>query len=296
LFHRQNHVAAEGLGVISKLFNPDSAIGFGRISQSFQQSVVLTDIYVRPCEPQDSLLQNPMCVCPKPLRNPPTLIAAFGLNKPSASPSRPVSSGEIPHIGPPDEALFAPVTENPALPDLFFDTSVISAIVSRGARHQAAEMVRLSRVLWDRRGNLFNPVISALIVTEIERPQSEPEAVNRRKRLIHRIKPLAVSDEVFDFAERLSDAGAFRRNPDRARSPGYDYGDIPNDAYHVAVATVFAIPLLTSFDRDFLNEAVCEKIESVCIKTGFPVPLIFSPANTEVFKLLSTTNPAKHQK
>jgi predicted nucleic acid-binding protein len=185
-------------------------------------------------------------------------------------------SSQIPLIGAAPSDLYEAKPFPAGLPEIFFDTSVISKIVLRGTHNpRVAAEITASRDLWRRRGELFNPVISATIELELKRGDSQ--AAQRRIALVNGITTLQITPEIKVIAEFLCLAKTFRRNPDKAGYPGYDLGDIPNDAFHIAVAAFHQVPILTSFDNDLVADHSIALIESACKEIGYPPPLLLTP-------------------
>jgi predicted nucleic acid-binding protein len=199
-------------------------------------------------------------------------------------PPHPSGQPPTPLVGDAPSDLYEPKLFPAGLPQIFFDTSVISKIVLRGTYDsRVADEITASRALWRWRGELFNPVISATIEFEIKRGDSQ--AAQRRVSLVKGISSLQITPEIERIVKFLCSANAFRRNPDKAGQPGYDLGDIPNDAFHIAVAAFYGVPFLTSFDNDFVANRNIALIESVCKKIGYSSPLLLTPTD---WKLLAS--------
>jgi predicted nucleic acid-binding protein len=197
----------------------------------------------------------------------------------------PHPSGQTPLVGVAPSDLYDAKPFPEGLPRIFFDTSVISAIAARGTYNPlvVGEIVA-SRSLWRMRGELFNPVISSLIVNEIRK--GDTQAAQKRTLLVEGVEALSITSEVEKIAKFLCFANAFHRNPDKAWQLGYDLGDIPNDAYHVAVAAFYQIPFLTSFDNDLVAVRNKALIESACKKIGYPPPLLLTPTDRRLLEVV----------
>jgi predicted nucleic acid-binding protein len=191
-------------------------------------------------------------------------------------PPHPSGQPPPPLVGVAPSDLYEPKVFPTGLPQIFFDTSVISSIASRGTYDsRVADEIIASRALWRWRGELFNPVVSALIVNELERGDSQ--AAQRRIALVGGIGVLHTTPEIESLAEFLCLVKVFHRNPDKAGHPGYDLNGIPNDAFHVAVTAFYRVPFLTSFDNDLVANRKIALIESACKETGYSPPLLLTP-------------------
>lgn len=147
---------------------------------------------------------------------------------------------------------------------VYIETSVVSYFASKPGRDLViAGRQEITREKWPKILELFEVYISALVLQEAE--QGDPEAAQKRLNVITNLPVLAITDEVEKLASILISEGPI---PDKN----------PEDALHIAIATVNGIDYLLTWNFTHINNAQMKsKIISVVEKYGYPCPTICSP-------------------
>ena len=147
---------------------------------------------------------------------------------------------------------------------VYIETSVVSYFASKPGRDLViAGRQEITREKWPKILEFFEVYISALVLQEAE--QGDPEAAQKRLNVITNLPVLAITDEVEKLASILISEGPI---PDKN----------PEDALHIAIATVNGIDYLLTWNFTHINNAQMKsKIISVVEKYGYPCPIICSP-------------------
>ena len=147
---------------------------------------------------------------------------------------------------------------------VYIETSVVSYFASKPGRDLViAGRQEITREKWPKILEFFEVYISTLVLQEAE--QGDPEAAQKRLNVITNLPVLAITDEVEKLASILISEGPI---PDKN----------PEDALHIAIATVNGIDYLLTWNFTHINNAQMKsKIISVGEKYGYPCPIICSP-------------------
>lgn len=148
---------------------------------------------------------------------------------------------------------------------VYIETTVVSYLAARPSRHpETARRQALTHAWWTRRVR-YRLVTSVITVEEAS--QGDPSYAVRRLGLLRGMGLLHESDESAELARALLRHGGL---PERAR----------NDARQIAIAAVYRIEHLLSWDRTHItNAALRPRLERVCRLHGCELPLP-GPPNT----------------
>ena len=147
---------------------------------------------------------------------------------------------------------------------VYIETSVASYYVSKPSRDLViAARQEITREKWPRIFASFELHISALVIQEAE--QGDTEAAQKRIAAISKIPVLSISDEAERLASLLIKDGPI---PEKC----------PEDALHIAIATVNGMDFLLTWNFAHINNAQMKaKITSVIKAEGYQCPTICSP-------------------
>ena len=147
---------------------------------------------------------------------------------------------------------------------VYIETSVVSYFTSKPCRDLViAGRQEITREKWPKILEFFEVYISTLVLQEAE--QGDPEAAQKRLNVITNLPVLAITDEVEKLASILISEGPI---PDKN----------PEDALHIAIATVNGIDYLLTWNFAHINNAQMKsKITSIVEKHGYRCPIICSP-------------------
>ena len=147
---------------------------------------------------------------------------------------------------------------------VYIETSVVSYFTSRPSRDLIiAARQEITREKWSKVLTVFEPYISALVIQEAE--QGDAEAAQKRIAAISKLPVLSISDEAEHLALILIKNGPI---PD----------EYPEDALHIAIATVNGIDYLLTWNFSHINNAQMKaKITSIVEARGYQCPIICSP-------------------
>jgi len=147
---------------------------------------------------------------------------------------------------------------------VYIEASVLSYFTSELSRDLViAGRQKITREKWPKILEFFEVYISALVLQEAE--QGDPEAAQKRLNVITNLPVLAITDEVKKLASILISEGPI---PDKN----------PEDALHIAIATVNGIDYLLTWNFTHINNAQMKsKIISIVEKHGYQCPIICSP-------------------
>ncbi len=147
---------------------------------------------------------------------------------------------------------------------VYIETSVISYFTSRPGRDLIIAARReITREKWPDVLAVFDPYISALVIQEVE--QGDAEAAQKRITAISKLPVLSISDEAEHLASLLVEGGPIPE-------------EYPEDALHIAIATVNGMGYLLTWNFTHINNAQMKaKIMSVVEAEGYQCPTICSP-------------------
>ncbi|MFQ5709526.1 MAG: type II toxin-antitoxin system VapC family toxin [bacterium] len=147
---------------------------------------------------------------------------------------------------------------------VYIETSVVSYYTSKPSRDLVtAARQEITREKWLEILDSFEPYISALVIQEAE--QGDSEAAQARIVTISNIPVLPISDEAERLAAALINHGPIPK-------------EYPEDALHIALATVNGMDYLLTWNFSHINNAQMKaKIISVIEAEGYQCPTICSP-------------------
>jgi predicted nucleic acid-binding protein len=147
---------------------------------------------------------------------------------------------------------------------VYIETSVVSYFTSKPCRDLViAGRQEITREKWPKILEFFEVYISALVLQEAE--QGDPEAVQKRLNVMTSLPVLSITGEVEKLASILISEG-----PIPAKNP--------EDALHIAIATVNGIDYLLTWNFAHINNAQMKsKVISIVEKHGYQCPIICSP-------------------
>lgn len=147
---------------------------------------------------------------------------------------------------------------------VYIETSIPSYLTARPSRDvRAAAWQQITTEWWDSARKDFNIFTSELTI--VEASAGNPEAAERRLRVLQEIPKLVIDEEVQELAELLISKGGI---PTSAEA----------DALHVAVAAVHRIDYLLTWNCRHIDNAKKKPIiRSICIEAGYPYPEICTP-------------------
>jgi predicted nucleic acid-binding protein len=147
---------------------------------------------------------------------------------------------------------------------VYLETSIISYLAARPSRDLVtAARQQLTYDWWMQRRSAFELCISELVVAEAA--AGDPDAAERRTRLLRDLPLLNISEEATDLARNLVQVA---RLPPRAGA----------DALHIALAAVHGIDyLLTWNSAHIANAELRPKLERACRDNGYEPPVLCTP-------------------
>lgn len=147
---------------------------------------------------------------------------------------------------------------------VYIETSVVSYYTSKPSRDLViAGRQEITREKWPEILKTFEPHISALVVQEAE--HGDAEAAQKRLSAISKMPVLSISDEAERLASLLIKDGPI---PEQ----------YPEDALHIALATVNGMDYLLTWNFTHINNAQMKaKIISLVEAEGYLCPTICSP-------------------
>ena len=149
-------------------------------------------------------------------------------------------------------------------PTVYVETTVVSYLTSRPSNDALVySRQQATRQLWDEYFDHFEFVVSDIVITEIER--GDAEEAQRRLQMIADFTRLDMSPAASGLAQLLIDSGAVPQNS-------------PQDAQHIAIATVYNLDYLVSWNyKHLVNENKRSYISRVCSTAGFQPTTVCTP-------------------
>ena len=149
-------------------------------------------------------------------------------------------------------------------PSVYIESTVVSYLVARPSSNPIlAVRQRASRRLWKDYADGFEFVISEIVRAEIQK--GNPTAALQRLAAVSSLTVLEVLPEVDVLVQKLLDTGAVPGNSEP-------------DAQHIAIATVYGVEYLVSWNhKHIVNEHKREHINQVCHAAGFQRITICTP-------------------
>ena len=165
-------------------------------------------------------------------------------------------------------------------PRVYIESTVISYLVARPSNNPIlASRQRASQQMWEDYADRFEFVISPIVRDEIQR--GDVIAAQQRLEMVSSLTVLEILPEVDVLVQKLLDTGAVPGNSEP-------------DAQHIAVATVYGVEYLVSWNhKHIVNEHKREHINQVCQAAGFQPTIICTPIELMEETQMKET-PEKH--
>ena len=149
-------------------------------------------------------------------------------------------------------------------PKIYVESSVIGYLTSRRSRDTiTAARQEITQAWWSSLLTEFVPFVSTVVLDEVS--SGDFGAADDRKKAVSGLAVLDVNEEGQILAGALVGEGAV---PEA----------YPEDALHIALATVHGMDFLVTWNSTHINNAVLRgKVENVCENNGYACPVICSP-------------------
>ena len=147
---------------------------------------------------------------------------------------------------------------------LYLETSIIGYLTVRPSTNLiVATHAAITQTWWNIRREQFNLYISEVVLEEIGR--GDVEIATRRRELIHNLPLLEINDAV----EKLAQQFLIQSNlPPKAS----------DDALHIAVATVYGLNYLLTWNcKHIANAQIQKKLSQISSQSGYELPIICTP-------------------
>ncbi len=147
---------------------------------------------------------------------------------------------------------------------VYLETTVVSYLTARPNRDVVvAGHQQTTQEWWDTQRESYELCVSQLVLGESA--AGDPQAAQERLAVLQSMIVLETTTAALELAKELIQAGAL---PAKAA----------DDALHIAVAAVHAVPYLLTWNcRHLANAAMRPMIESACAAKGFKAPIICTP-------------------
>ncbi len=154
---------------------------------------------------------------------------------------------------------------------VYLETTFVSYLTARPSRDiVAAGMQQTTQEWWSLHASAYALCTSSLVWDEIGR--GSPEAVALRQAVLKSVPQLELSSEVERLAQLLIEKKGV---PAKAAE----------DAVHIAVAAVHAIPFILTWNfRHIANANLMEKLRAICADAGHSLPTICTPEQLKPLK------------
>jgi len=147
---------------------------------------------------------------------------------------------------------------------VYLEMSIVSYLTALPARDVvAAARQRLTIEWWDTQRASFDLVVSALVLEEASRGDSQ--AASRRLQILRELPRLDATPDVIAFAKRIVSGGALPRSA-------------ADDALHIALAVVYETDYLLTWNCRHIDNAQNKPlIRRLCDTAGYAFPEICTP-------------------
>jgi len=138
---------------------------------------------------------------------------------------------------------------------VYVETSFVSYLTSRPSRDLiVAAQKQVTHEWWQQRRSQFDLYISQLVLQESAK--GEKEAASERLRVIQNFQVLELRTEALELAESF----------------------ISQDALHIALATIYGIDYLLTWNcKHMANAEIQKKIAKISLEQGYEIPTICTP-------------------
>jgi hypothetical protein len=147
---------------------------------------------------------------------------------------------------------------------VYLETTFISYLVARPSRDLiVAGHQQTTQDWWANRRSLFECFVSQVVIDESS--AGDPNEIQKRLAIIANLPALDLTTETEALTQAILASGVV---PIRAA----------RDAAHVGVATVHRVDYLLTWNcKHLANAQIMRRIELVCMKMGYRMPLICTP-------------------
>jgi len=147
---------------------------------------------------------------------------------------------------------------------VYIETTIVSYLTARPSRDLIlAAHQEVTRQWWDDHRQQFELYASQFVLDEAG--DGDPTAAAERLKLLNGLTVLPLTDEVRDVANGLLDAGVLPRKAEA-------------DAVHIAVATVYEMDMLLTWNcRHLANAVILGSVGRHLREREYEVPIICTP-------------------
>ena len=147
---------------------------------------------------------------------------------------------------------------------LYIETSIIGYLTARFSNNLILMAnVEATREWWDTRSTHFNLYISQTVLDEVSR--GDREKASRRVEILQGLPLLEVNEAVQDLAIQFLSKSNL---PPKAA----------DDALHIAVATVYGLDYLLTWNcKHIANAQIQKKLAQISLDAGYELPTICTP-------------------
>ena len=147
---------------------------------------------------------------------------------------------------------------------VYLETTFISYLVARLSRDlPVAGHQQLTQEWWANRRSQFECFVSQVVIDESS--AGDPNEAQKRLGIIANLQALNLTAETEALTQTILSSGVLPIQAAR-------------DAAHVAVATVHGVDYLLTWNcKHLANAQIIRRIEAVCTKSGYRMPLICTP-------------------
>jgi hypothetical protein len=149
-------------------------------------------------------------------------------------------------------------------PKVYLETSVLSYLCAKPSRDIiVAGHQRITWDWWEFSKENFELYGSQLVLSEAEK--GDQKAAKKRLEILAEIPLLELRPEAFELAQLLIRGKVV---PEK----------VAEDAFHMAIATVYGMDYLLSWNcRHIANARIQKKAAVICASSGFELPTICTP-------------------
>jgi len=147
---------------------------------------------------------------------------------------------------------------------VYLETTFISYLVALPARDLVvAAHQQITRDWWQQRRQHFRCVVSPVVIDEVS--SGDESEIKKRLEIVGPLDVLAASTDAEELTQAIMDSGVL---PEKA----------VRDAAHIAVAAVHGVEYLLTWNcRHLANAQISPRVQVVCKRQGFRMPVICTP-------------------
>ncbi len=149
-------------------------------------------------------------------------------------------------------------------PKVYLETSAISYLVARPSRDLiVAANQQVTHEWWNTRRSQFDLFISQIVIDEAG--EGDLEAAQQRLEKLQNISLLELRAEALDLSKKF-----LHQNTIPAKAS--------QDALHIAVATIYGLDYLLTWNcKHIANAVILKKIAKIAAEEGYELPTICTP-------------------